>query len=729
MSFGLTPQGFNLKPLETILEEIENDQRASFGTDFDVSPTTPQGQINGVFADKLASLWEALQAVYASRTRAGAEGAALDDIGAINNLPRLAEQKSEVTLSVPLDAGFTLPIGTVFSIGLNGSRWVTTEDVTATNADYYPVSAESELFGPFIGNAYSIDTVISSASGLEERATLYSANVGPYALRNYEELIIDLDDTGPQIVTFLEADFGNIAAATAQEVLDVIKAAIPGLDGDVSEGNIKLFTNVVGSGGSIQVVGGQANASLGFNLSLSDGFNPNLSAMIRGQNSEPYDMSAIATLFVEENQNTAQPIAFTPDDFATKAQGRILAVPGALLADNDTFTIFDSSTTSVLFVFDNNASITAFPTQVPIPFIGTESAQQIRDLIVAAINNSILNVTAVATGEAEEIIITHNAIGVIGNIPMINGVTNSDFVTEGLSGGSPSNASTATAVQVARVINDQASGFKAYSNGGRVQLETTPAVGFNSRLEVTGGDAATIFGLQIENQVAGSNGAAQVGRSDELDAAYRLRQEIIDSAGGNATYDAMRSKLLQTEGVIQAFVFDNTTDFVDAAGRPAHSFEAVVLGGDDTEVAQVILETKPLAIQAYGVPGPSGVQTTLVNSQGSNIPIGFSRPDIQTVFVEVDINVNQTFGNGVQVNGEQTVRQAIKDVGDAYNIGQDLIALVLRCAPLNVTGVTDVTDIKIDTVNPPINTQNILISERSIAFFSTLNIVVNTTYI
>ena len=112
-------------------------------------------------------------------------------------------------------------------------------------------------------------------------------------------------------MTFLEADFGNIGAATAQEVLDVIKAAIPGLDGDVSSGNIKLFTNVVGSGGSIQVVGGQANASLGFNLSLSDGFNPNQGAMIRGQNSEPYDMSAIATLFVEENQNTAQPIALS----------------------------------------------------------------------------------------------------------------------------------------------------------------------------------------------------------------------------------------------------------------------------------------------------------------------------------------------------------------------------------------------------------------------------------
>ena len=727
MSFGITPQGFNLKDLETILQQIESNQRSLLGGDFDTSADTPEGQINGIYADHLAELWEALQAVYASRTRDGAEGASLDDLGAVLNLPRLVAAPSTVTLYLHLDSAITIAAGEIVSIGPTGTRWVTTESVTSTVPGFYPVKAASEDTGVILGNAYSIDTIVSPVAGWDDKAAVYSANAEPFNLRPYDNLIVSVDGGDPITVTFAEADFGVITAATAQEVIDAIKAKVTGVDGD-DNGTIKLYSDTSGLGSSIQILGGTANPELGFDTFLVQGMNPDQPASLVCTQSETFDMSSSPTLFVAVDGTTPQAIAFAVDDFGYTARGRIFTVVGASIVHGESFTIQDGGGGNVQFVFDQTNAFTQTSSLYPIPYVGTESAQQMRDLMVAAVNASGLNLSAVGTSEAEELIITHNAVGTIGNVAILEAVGAGAFVVEGLSYGAAATANVATAAQVARAINKQAVGFKAFDNLGKVEL-VSDSVGFNSRLEITGGDANLILGFPLEVETAGSNGAASVGRDDETDSAYRLRQEIINGASGNATYDAMRSRLLQVDGVVQAFVFDNPNSFVDSFGRPPHSFEAVVLGGSDADVAQAIFITKPLGIESYAVPGPSGTTVGVLNSQGNVIPIGFSRPDTVTMHVEVDLLVNSTFGNGDQILGEQTVKQAIKDIGDSYNIGQDLVILLLRCAPLAVTGVRDVTAIKVDSVDPPINTSNLVLSERSLAFFSTLNIDVNVTYI
>lgn len=727
MSFGITAQGFNLKTLELILQEIESNQRSLLGGDFDTSSDTPEGQINGIFADHIADLWEALQAVYASRTRDGAEGASLDDLGALLNLPRLEAATSKVTLYLHLDASASVPAGEIVSIGPTGTRWVTTEAVTAGSIPgFYPVKAESEDEGVILGNAYSIDTIVSPVSGWDDKAAVYSANAEPFDLRPFDDLVISIDGGDAQTVTFLEADFASITAATAQEVIDAIEAKVTGLSGD-DNGTIKIYSDTSGLGSSIQILGGTANPELGFDTFLVQGMNPNQPATLVCTQSETFNMSTSPTLFVAVDGTTPQPIAFTSDDFGYPARGRIFTVVGASISHGESFTILDGGGGNVQFVFDQTNTFTTTATLYSIAYVGTESAQQMRDLMVAAVNASSLNVSAVGTPEAEEMIVTHNAVGTVGNVNILEAVANSGFTVEGMAYGAASNPTSATAAQIARAINRQAVGFKAFDTLGKVEL-MSDAVGFNSRLEITGGDANLILGFPLEAETAGINGAAALGRDDETDSAYRLRQEIINGASGNATYDAMRSRLLQVDGVVQAFVFDNPTDFVDAFGRPPHSFEAVVLGGDDADVAQAIFITKPLGIESYAVPGPSGTTVGVINSQGNTIPIGFSRPDTVTMHIEVDILVDATFGNGDQILGEQTVKQAIKDIGDAYNIGQDLVILLLRCAPLAVTGVKDVTAIAVGTVDPPVNTSNIVISERSLAFFSTLNVDVNVTY-
>ena len=59
-------------------------------------------------------------------------------------------------------------------------------------------------------------------------------------------------------------------------------------------------------------------------------------------------------------------------------------------------------------------------------------------------------------------------------------------------------------------------------------------------------------------------------------------------------------------------------------------------------------------------------------------------------------------------------------MGDLLVAGDDIIALAFKCEPLNVVlGVLDVPTLKIDIVDPPLNTGNIVIASRDIATFDT----------
>jgi len=47
---GVTNQGYVVKPLATVVAEINNEMKAAFGDSFDVTPESPDGQIIGICA-------------------------------------------------------------------------------------------------------------------------------------------------------------------------------------------------------------------------------------------------------------------------------------------------------------------------------------------------------------------------------------------------------------------------------------------------------------------------------------------------------------------------------------------------------------------------------------------------------------------------------------------------------------------------------------------------------
>ena len=130
------------------------------------------------------------------------------------------------------------------------------------------------------------------------------------------------------------------------------------------------------------------------------------------------------------------------------------------------------------------------------------------------------------------------------------------------------------------------------------------------------------------------------------------------------------------------------------------------------------------------MPGPDGVSVVITDSQGTDHTINFSRADIITEHTIVDISVvAEDFGGGDQIAGEQQVRAAIKLLGDALDVGEDIIILRFKCVPLDVAGVQDVTDIFIEDVEPPTNQANIPITLRELATFATANIDINVVFV
>ena len=86
----------------------------------------------------------------------------------------------------------------------------------------------------------------------------------------------------------------------------------------------------------------------------------------------------------------------------------------------------------------------------------------------------------------------------------------------------------------------------------------------------------------------------------ETDASLRNRRLNELPGRGNGPLPAIRADLLKVgqgtgNAVMDCVVFENVTDVVDVNGIPAHSFEAVVLGGLDADIRQSILTPSLLA--------------------------------------------------------------------------------------------------------------------------------------
>jgi hypothetical protein len=95
VTYGVLPEGFRRKELSLILAEVEAALVTEFGPDVIQSAQSPLGQINGVFAEAIAILWELLEDAYQSYDPDQAEAVRLDTLARIRILARAGGESDE----------------------------------------------------------------------------------------------------------------------------------------------------------------------------------------------------------------------------------------------------------------------------------------------------------------------------------------------------------------------------------------------------------------------------------------------------------------------------------------------------------------------------------------------------------------------------------------------------------------------------------------------------------
>jgi len=205
------------------------------------------------------------------------------------------------------------------------------------------------------------------------------------------------------------------------------------------------------------------------------------------------------------------------------------------------------------------------------------------------------------------------------------------------------------------------------------------------------------------------------GRDQETDQEFRERFYKSTSKGGASTPESIQGTLLETNGVRDAIVEHNILSEVDSDGTPPHSIAPFVFGGTDSDVAQAIFNTKSGGIRSYGT-----TEITVTDSQGINHTIGFTRPTITDIYVNVTVTTNNLF----PADGYNQVRtKIIEYIGgsdedgsnhDGLALNENVVHAKLVSVAFSVNGVEDV-GVEMSKTGDIYSKDNIVISQKEVA--------------
>jgi len=206
-------------------------------------------------------------------------------------------------------------------------------------------------------------------------------------------------------------------------------------------------------------------------------------------------------------------------------------------------------------------------------------------------------------------------------------------------------------------------------------------------------DAPPIGFISTSNVVS-----LNLGRSEESDEELRLRIQNNRGSESTGTIPSITSSILNNvDGVLSVSIIENETHLTDAEGRPPHSFEAVVVGGVNSDVAQELWRTKPASISTYG---NTTVATT--DSNGNLRDIHFTRPTV--VNLAVNITYERYDEEAFPLLGEDLIQEAVVEYINSLDLGNDVIpSRVSGIIYSKVTGIDEIV-VEVQAIGSPTDT-------------------------
>lgn len=237
---------------------------------------------------------------------------------------------------------------------------------------------------------------------------------------------------------------------------------------------------------------------------------------------------------------------------------------------------------------------------------------------------------------------------------------------------------------------------------------------------VNAGAITKIINPDINVSAVSGISCLEVGKDEESDADLRVRLKSAIAGSGSCNVNAIRAAILRVPTVKYAEVIENDTNEADSEGRPAHSFQCYVLGGEgyEKEIGEAIFSKRAVGVQAIG-----DKSVTITDASGKEKVVKYSPALNVNVNIRIQIKTSNLFAS----DGAQKVQNNVAEYINGLGIGKTLVLSSIYGHIYKVTGVSEVTTLEVSTNGgSSYNTSNVAVPQYGIAVCAGVSVEVVT---
>lgn len=178
--------------------------------------------------------------------------------------------------------------------------------------------------------------------------------------------------------------------------------------------------------------------------------------------------------------------------------------------------------------------------------------------------------------------------------------------------------------------------------------------------------------------------AGVTGRVAETDTEFRSRAATY-FLYGKGTEEGIRQYLLNVVAGIQTAAIRSNRTGLTVGDMPPNSFEVIVQGGLDADIADALWLASPIGIEIYGL-----TSVVVTDSQGFNHTVKFTRPGTALVWIKVQRTLDPEYP--YPVDGDAQIKNAIVAwAAGQYTAGKDVYPRAVMTPINTIPGLGDVT--------------------------------------
>lgn len=192
--------------------------------------------------------------------------------------------------------------------------------------------------------------------------------------------------------------------------------------------------------------------------------------------------------------------------------------------------------------------------------------------------------------------------------------------------------------------------------------------------------------VQGVTSVNNPNVATVTGQDGESDSDFKIRRSKSFYLQNVGQAESLLAALLANTSITDAFVYDNDTNgTVDTV--PAHSIWAIVEGGTDEEIGNIIIEKKSAGV------GMKGDEEVIISQpQNNSITIKFDRPLYTNLYIKFSLTPRIA---GVTFDNDFIKTELVIALSNYYKLNQSAIATDIVPFILEIQPDAIVTDIEV----------------------------------